>query len=310
MLEAHLGRKQCAEGWMFCLIKRTAWHPCRLWSHAPSTIGDMRLRSLFPTVLAGGSLILAMAGAFLVFNSATDIFDKVGSEDAAYVALEANIRPCPATDCGVSEVYRQGQQAIVTRTVKGEKVNGNDTWYEIKYGDDKRFVHSRVMTSASAEILQKVEPFLSLVTMFTIIPLAWLPGWQARAAAKSPIRMDRLLFAIVAAIGIGIGTLGYIFSRLSGGSPASFLGDTFVNLGAGFAGAAVTFVLFQSLLAKRSLGPDDLQALTDNVDQLRRETSDEIQRLRDEVRVAARASTSNGRPADEGLLKMFLKKIF
>jgi hypothetical protein len=49
----------------------------------------------------------------------------------------------------------------------------------------------------------------------------------------------------------------------------TFLGDAFLNLGSGFIGAAVTFVLFQVLLTGRGVNPEHLQQLEQRIAELK-----------------------------------------
>ena len=70
----------------------------------------------------------------------------------------------------------------------------------------------------------------------------------ARRAAPGPARGQGPDLA-------GLAGLGY--SRLAGEPVPAFLSSAFTKLGSGFVGAAVTFVLFQSLLTRRTNRTDD-----------------------------------------------------
>jgi hypothetical protein len=58
----------------------------------------------------------------------------------------------------------------------------------------------------------------------------------------------------VLVLGIFLGVVGFIYSQVEGTGVASFTSDVLTNLGAGLAGAAVTFILFQTLFVGAQCG--------------------------------------------------------
>ncbi|GAA0552722.1 hypothetical protein GCM10010172_38960 [Paractinoplanes ferrugineus] len=230
--------------------------------------------------------LIAAFGAFLWLGRTTD---RIGEMEVAYVRSEANLRECPRLYCQISDTYRAGQQVIIERVVSGDRVDGSDEWLEIRYGSATRFVHRYVVEAPSTSLGNTVEALLSLLSLVVIVPLALLPRLQRRIVRENDeAATDGLLFGAVAAFGIATGTLGFVFSRSSGESLASFFAGTFVNLGSGLAGAAVAFVLFQSLLAKRAAGSRQVDALSAEIDRLRIDVLSQVGELRGEVgRIAA-----------------------
>lgn len=236
--------------------------------------------------------------------------DRIGDMSVAYVRSEANVRECPRLDCNVSDTYRAGEQVLIKWTVRGDRVEGSDEWFEIRYGSGTRFVHRFVVEAPSTSWSNTVEALLSLLSLIVIVPLALLPRLQKSVAREADeVAMDGLLFGAAAAFGIATGTLGFVFSRISGESTASFFAGTFVNLGSGLAGAAVAFVLFQSLLAKRTAGAREVAALSAEIDRLRVEVLNQVRDLRDDISRITVPSTPNGSIERESALSKFVAQV-
>ncbi|MEV4537094.1 hypothetical protein AB0J82_25275 [Asanoa sp. NPDC049518] len=196
---------------------------------------------------------LALIGAFLAYRWAAESFEKVGGAEAAYVRHEANLRSCPRLSCDVSAALDRGQQLIIVRAVDGEVVEGQGLWFEVRYGDTTRFVHSLTVTSPATRLADTLDPLVTIVGFLAVLVLFSMTRLQQQAAdSRYASDTDRLLFGGVAAVGIAALTAGYVMSRLNGAGPGEFMTDALTNLGAGLLGAAVTFVLFQSLLARRA----------------------------------------------------------
>jgi RNA polymerase sigma-70 factor (TIGR02960 family) len=258
----------------------------------------MRIRSGLAAF--GGLLIplFALAAVLLMFASvANSSFGQAKGLDTAYVHGEANVRPCPRSECVPTEVFSQGRQVIVVRKVAGESVYGNSEWYEVRYGSETRFIHSSFLSATSFASLGGIELALNLGVGCIIAALFFLIRWGRlrRVAASDESSFDAFLFGSVAAVGICTVFFGFWLSQISGQPPLPFFSDVFTNLGAGFAGAAVTFVLFSSLLSHRSVDRKQFDAMLDKVDRTHESLSAEIAGLR-----RAEEEKRSARPADPG----------
>lgn len=223
--------------------------------------------------------LLALATVLLMFTAvANSSFGQAKGLDTAYVKGEANVRPCPRSECTPTEVFSQGRQVIVVRKVAGESVYGSDQWYEVRYGSETRFIHSSFLSATSFASLGGIELALNLVISCIVAALFFLVRWGRlrRVAASDERSFDAFLFGSVAAVGIFTIFFGFWLSQISGQAPLPFFSDVFTNLGAGFAGAAVTFVLFSSLLSQRSVDRKQVDALMDKVDRMHQGLSAEI----------------------------------
>jgi hypothetical protein len=255
--------------------------------------------------------IVALLGAFGASIWLGRSQDRIGDASVAYVRAEANVRECPRLACRVSETYPAGQQLLINATVRGDRVEETDEWYETRYGPGTRFVHRDVAEAPATSVARTVEGLFSLLALCVIIPLALsLRRMQESAAQVSDhAALDGLLFGAVAATGIATGTLGFVFSRVSGESATSFFAGTFVNLGAGLAGAAVAFVLFQSLLARRSVSAGELAALADNIDRLRADLLSQVGGIREEIGRHPALSTPHGQVEREFALSGIVSRL-
>jgi hypothetical protein len=187
-------------------------------------------------------------------------FGQVDGVDVAYISGDANIRTCPAASCEISAVYTTGRQVEILGKVTGDRQpippaapdTTSDTWYKIRYGDDSRYVHEAFVDKSSLTAYGLLWPLVGLGSAALFWLLFSLRGWSkaAAVAAANPIATDRLRFSVVLFMGLVSGLVGFVYSRLNSEGIASFLSSAFANLGAGFVGAAVTFVLFQNLLTK------------------------------------------------------------
>jgi hypothetical protein len=259
------------------------------------------------SIILPAAALMAAFGAFIWFGRTAD---RIGDMSVAYVRSEANLRECPHLHCKISDKYRAGQQVIIEGTVRGDRVDGADEWFEITYGSETRFVHRLVVEAPSTSLANTVEALLSLLSLVVIVPLALLPRLQKSIAREADeVATDGLLFGATAAFGIATGTLGFVFSRISGESTASFVAGTFVNLGSGLAGAAVAFVLFQSLLARRTVGAREVAALSAEIDRLRVEVLSQVLDLRGDISRIAAPSTANGRVDRESTLSKFVTQV-
>ncbi|WP_433727617.1 hypothetical protein ACQP2Y_12875 [Actinoplanes sp. CA-051413] len=184
---------------------------------------------------------------------------------------------------------------IVVARVAGDTVYGNNEWYEVRYGSETRFIHSSFLSATSFASLGGIELALDLSVGCVIAVLFFLIRWGRlrRVAAADERSVDAFLFGSVAAVGICTVFFGFWLSQISGQPPLPFFSDVFTNLGAGFAGAAVTFVLFSSLLSYRSVSPKQLDAMMKKVDDMHESLSSEIAEL-------SRASSRQPEPASNG----------
>jgi hypothetical protein len=57
----------------------------------------------------------------------------------------ANLRDCPATNCGRIKSLSPGTEVIVINQVTGELVSGSNIWYEVSIGDLHGYIHSSLL---------------------------------------------------------------------------------------------------------------------------------------------------------------------
>jgi hypothetical protein len=238
-------------------------------------------RSRVTTLLAVLLPVVALIAAFAAFLWVGAGPDRIDGRPVRYVHSEANLRTCPRLDCPVTVTYRAGQQVLVVREVPGDRFQGSDTWFEIRYGAETRFVHPFALNPADGPLGLPVELLLTLLSAGAAVAVAFVPRLgRAVTRETDEAATDGLLFGVVAAAGIATGTAGFLLSRAGGESTVSFLAGTLVNLGAGLAGAAVAFVLFQSLPAKRTAGAREVAALSGEIERLRAEVLGQVGDLR------------------------------
>ncbi|WP_135234729.1 SH3 domain-containing protein [Nocardia sp. CS682] len=219
-------------------------------------------RSGIFVMLTALSFLLALGGLWSDLNFTNR--PVVDGADISYLTGEANVRTCPSVDCQSSEVFFPGQQVTVIRGPAD-----NSEWSEIKYGDTTRFVSNKFLEPVQATPLAKWF-FLAVAVAVGITAMVLIASasWFQKLAAKVPRRFDigLIYFTLLAAVASCI--LGFFYAQAGEKSLDEFLGDVFTNLGAGFAGAAMTFALFQSLLSKRNVSIDQIDSVGEKLGSL------------------------------------------
>ncbi|TQS43430.1 hypothetical protein [Cryptosporangium phraense] len=234
--------------------------------------------------LAAFVLIMLIGGAAVyALGSGLSSKSKVEGVQVAYVRDEAKLRACPRRTCQVLQTLRHNQQVAVIATVNGEEVDGSRTWTAVRFGTGEAFVHESLIQPDSSTDEQSLLWALFSVLSIGAVALTTF-SLRVKGIAVKLVEWSRgiqtLLPAVVLLIGIAVGALGYFYSRLEGGAVSTFLADTFVNLGAGFIGSAVTFLLFNSLLAGLVVDRPTLEKMNDDQ---RAELRDDLASLRSAV---------------------------
>ncbi|WP_128434090.1 SH3 domain-containing protein [Streptomyces cyaneus] len=244
-------------------------------------------RSVSLTVALGLPFLVLVGGA-IAYMWAGSTAGQVDGVKVAYVSGSANVRECPKLSCESSTTYKEGQQVVVAKKVTGQSVDDNKKWVQIKYGDERRYIHESFIMSQSVSTVNNFWFLFSVVGMIPVAGLAALsqsPGDVGRWAVLSPRNFDTFLFGGVLATGLICGIVGFIYSRLAQENSLSFIASAFANVGAGLVGAAVTFVLFQSLLSARGAEAGQVDAVKEDVLSLRAELSN----VRNEISTAVTA---------------------
>lgn len=197
---------------------------------------------------------------------------------------EGNVRACPQITCQSSATFHEGQQVVVTGKVTGQEISDSRTWYEIKYGDEKRYIHESFVMEIN---LATHAAFWSGFSLLFVVPVLFLQFFSRSermrsVAAQHQKDFDGLLFAGVLAVGLICGVIGYIYSQVAHEDVTSFIGAAFANLGAGLVGAAVTFALFQSLLSSRGAEAEQIRTLEGVISSLRSELATNVDNARSE----------------------------
>lgn len=252
----------------------------------------LSIRESISFTVAIGLPFLVLVGGLIAFLWAGGRADQVNGVNVAYLSGDANVRTCAHLYCQSSGVFKEGQQVVVTAKVTGDSIEGDDTWIEIEYGDERRFIHQSFLMPTTISSFNAFWGYFSIILMLPIV-LLYLGQKSERVrrwAVASPRRFDRLLFGGVLCVGLVCGVVGFVYSQLAHEDSMSFVGAAFANLGAGLVGAAVTFVLFQSLLSGRSAEASqlneakaDLSALQLQLGDLRTDMMRELAAIRSEV---------------------------
>ncbi|MFJ1870421.1 hypothetical protein [Streptomyces sp. KS_5] len=255
-------------------------------------------RSVSLTVALGLPFLVLVGGA-IAYMWAGSTAGQVDGVKVAYISGSANVRECPERSCKATATYKEGQQVVVAKKVTGQSVNGNRNWVKIQYGDEMRYIHESFVMPQSVSTFNNFWFLFSVLGMIPVIGLTALsqsPGDVGRWAVLSPRNFDTFLFGGVLATGLICGIVGFIYSRLAKEDTLSFVASAFANVGAGLVGAAVTFVLFQSLLSARGAEAGQVDAVKTGVISLRTEVSN----VRNEIStaVAAGADTTSARLTD------------
>ncbi|MGX8904229.1 hypothetical protein ACR820_02935 [Streptomyces netropsis] len=231
----------------------------------------LRIRDSVSFVVAIGIPFILLVGGVIAFTWATGNTGQVDGVKVAYLSGDANIRVCPKVECQSSDVFKEGQQVVTTRQVTGDAIDGEKAWIEIQYGDEKRYIHKSFVLQQRLSTIRNYWGFLTPILMCPVILLAagQRSGRVRRWAVTSPTRFDGLLFGGVLGTGLACGVVGFLYSQLAQEDSMSFLGAAFANVGAGLVGAAVTFVLFQSMLAGRSPEATQIDDVKAEVNSLR-----------------------------------------
>ncbi|MEV6323964.1 SH3 domain-containing protein [Nocardia sp. NPDC051787] len=217
--------------------------------------------------LGAGFLPVLLLGGFGILFYETTNDTLVGGEEVSYLSGEANIRSCPSVECASSGLYSPGQQVTVVGRAKSDT---DQEWSEVKYGDSTRFIRSDYLKPSSATIAGIFESLFVLGTAFSMLLITLWTGSERLqdTAARHPRIFDASIISVTLGAGIVSCGIGYFFARAEGASPSSFLSDSFINLGAGFAGAAVTFALFQSLLSRRNSSAEQVEGIDGRIARL------------------------------------------
>lgn len=200
-----------------------------------------------------GALLAVMFLALAAYGYGFAGVPDVTGAQVSYVRKEAIVRTCPSTACASTETLHENQQVTVVREVQGEFTRDSSTWVEIKYGPETRFVHSSLLTSTSNDEQYRFWGGVSLATVGVTLVVAvvartsMMKRWVDRRIAS----VEVLLPLVVLGGGIGVGAVGFLYSRIGGTTVPEFVGDALVNIGAGLIGSAATFILFQSLFSGR-----------------------------------------------------------
>ncbi|WP_159038752.1 hypothetical protein [Streptomyces sp. NRRL B-1140] len=248
-------------------------------------------RSLSFTVAVGLPFLVLIGGA-IAYMWAGSTAGQVDGVKVAYVSGSANVRTCPRLSCKPSATYKEGQQVVVTKKVSGQSISSNRRWIEIQYGDERRYIHESFIMPQSVSTFNNFWFLFSVLGMVPLVGLTALtqnPGNVGRWAVLNPRNFDTFLFGGVLVVGLICGIIGFIYSQLAQDDALSFIGSAFANVGSGLVGAAVTFVLFQSLLSARGAGASQVDDVKADVITLRGEVSN----IRDEIATAATASTDS-----------------
>jgi hypothetical protein len=150
---------------------------------------------------------------------------------------------------------------VIERVVRGQHVNGTDRWLAVSYGDERRFVASGLVKERALAISNALEiAFVIVGGACSLLMIGVLSSERLRTLARGAEGpFDLGLFSVVLATGLLLGVVAFVLSQADGQTATSFFSAAFANLGAGFVGAAIVFVVFQALLSKRAVGVDDFR---------------------------------------------------
>ena len=220
------------------------------------------------TLLGGLAILASIAVAAVTFFwiGAGASFERGAT---IHLTGDANLRTCASTSCPSVAVLDSGTTAIYVDSRTGETVRGSSQWVEVISLEGPGFVHSYFLASKGAARSSLLEVAISLIAATLGAALLGLSRAKTVIDRVSRNESDGILFGAV----VGMGVLGLLAAFVIGSIKqvafATFLGDTFLNLGSGFIGAGVTFVLFQVLLAGRGVSQEDFHSLQHEITKLR-----------------------------------------
>jgi hypothetical protein len=149
-------------------------------------------------LIALGLPLMMLVGGTIVFTITESL--TAGTPNARYLTGDANVRTCPSTTCKPSDMYRDGQQVIVVGEATGEYTHKSNKWYQIKYGDEPRYIHSYFLNEPLENTFELIVS--TVVALVTIGSYFLIRSSRARtAAAENPIVVDRLLATLTWSVG-------------------------------------------------------------------------------------------------------------
>jgi hypothetical protein len=232
-----------------------------------------------------GILVLLAFGALAAVGGGPARLGRVEGVNVAYVKGEATVRECPRLACRAVLTLKRNQQVTIEREVAGDFVRDSDIWSEIRYGDDKRYVHSSLLSATS--VYEQSLPWI-LISVLAIPTLALVSAVARSNLIQGFIEwagrgVDIILPTLVLVLGIFLGVIGFIYSQVEGTEVASFTSDVLTNLGAGLVGAAVTFILFQSLFAGRNVERAQVTTMMQKQEENTKALLTDLKRLQERV---------------------------
>jgi uncharacterized membrane protein YeaQ/YmgE (transglycosylase-associated protein family) len=184
--------------------------------------------------------------------------------------------------------------------VDGDTAFGSNQWVELQYGREVAYVHSHFVAPTPVYQGAGLEILLSFTLGLAFVVLLALSLWRRGQllAARNEPAANQIITAATFAAGVLAGTVGYVFARTARQSHAEFLAGAFANVGAGLVGAAVTFVLFNTILSRRNPSRTQIDDLRAQVESL----GHQVSTLIDSKETAAKATSTSVQPSGPAII--------
>jgi hypothetical protein len=223
-------------------------------------------------LLFSNGLIVVLFVALVLAVMRVDSPLPLQQGDVTVAVAESHLRVCPATNCNSIAILESGAELIVLGAREGELVEGSVVWMEVLAVEGRGFVHLSLVQAPGAQRSDMfgfvaglmVLSFIAILLNATMFARSRL----VRGVMNHPLSNPALFIAVLVS-GLACAVVALFLARSEGVEVDEFASDALLNLGAGFVGAAITYVLFQVLVSHRSSATDrEIVKMRESVDRL------------------------------------------
>jgi hypothetical protein len=240
--------------------------------HGPHHRPGGRARGPWLALIGSTASIVTLASALIVLLvTREDNPLPLQRGEVTVTVAESHLRMCPTTACQPVTVLGDGTELIVLGAREGELVEGSVVWMEALSAEGRGFIHISLVdvpsVQGSGEILIVVGVIALALIAVVLNVIMFVKGTLIRRVMNYSWS-NPALFIVVLMSGLICVSLALLGSE--GVEINQFASDALLNLGAGFIGAAVTYVLFQVLVSHRSSATDlEIAMMRESIGELR-----------------------------------------
>jgi uncharacterized membrane protein len=212
--------------------------------------------------------------------------ETIGSRSSVF------LNECPSQSCAPLGSVPQYDQFAVAAIAKGDVFAGSDMWVGVLHKGKLGY-----LPVAQVSLLGTKEPasrflIFAIGATYFILMLGLFALARTRKirhlASSGGDDFDIVLASVVTSVGVSLIVLSLFLTR-GEKTIGELLADSFVNLGAGFVGAAVTFILFQLILSSRNVTSQSIAETSDRI----RETAGNLERKLESIDMRLVGLSSN-----------------